>query len=746
MAPKKTASCPVQREMEDRLKATGFGVTTPFRGQSRLCQATRELAAQYLSGAVGREMAEATFALSPEFVASNAPPARQAAEAIRLIAEQAPLRFLPHEKLAGAATLEEATWHRIPLTQFSSVSHTTLGFEKALRVGYRGIRAELDARIHRGGLDEEGLVLVESMRICLDAAATWHERHVALLEERIAAPGNPHRANDIEVLAALRRVPEEPATTFREGIQALWMLWDFQRLCGNWSGIGRFDKMLGSLLRGDLQAGRITLDEARELVAHFWIKGCEWIGVRSWDSGDAQFYQNVVLAGVDEDGQPVANEVTDLVLDVVEELHISDFPIAVRISAQTPQRLLERIATIQRLGGGIVAVYNEDRIISNLTSFGYPLCEARDFANDGCWEVIIPGKTAFGYQPFDALLLLQQTLGLSNPADETRTPKTECLEWKQAPAGDAATPDFGDFESLYADFRARMEATLERLLDERPFHDQPVPLISLLVEGCIEKARGYIQGGPKYTVRSPHAGGLPDVANSLLVIRRLVYETREFTLPQFVSVLRSDWAEQEPLRRRIGREFDFWGNDAPEANALLQRVFDDYTGYVGRHRERHGVLRPAGISTFGRECSAFLPHRTAVASGQKKGAILAANFSPSPGTDRRGPTAVIRSHCAVDFSRLPCGTALDLKIAPTSLRGPVGVAAMVGLMRAFVRLGGIFLQIDVVDTALLRRAQEHPEEYPNLSVRISGWSARFATLTRQWQEMIIARTEQNTGG
>jgi formate C-acetyltransferase len=232
------------------------------------------------------------------------------------------------------------------------------------------------------------------------------------------------------------------------------------------------------------------------------------------------------------------------------------------------------------------------------------------------------------------------------------------------------------------------------------------------------------------------------VANSLLVIRRLVYERKDMSLREFVGILQSDWQDQEPLRRRIQSQFDFYGNDSADADAIMGRVFDDFTGLVGAVRERHGVLRPAGISTFGREGSDYLSHRTAAASGQRKGAILAANFSPAPGTDTRGPTAVIRSHCSVDLSRLPCGTALDLKVMPSSVKGEAGLQALVGLMRAFVRLGGIFMQTDVVDSALLRDAQAHPEKYPNLSVRVSGWSARFATLNKDWQNMIIARTEQ----
>ena len=137
----------------------------------------------------------------------------------------------------------------------------------------------------------------------------------------------------------MERVPEQPPRTFYEAVQALWEFWEFQRLCGNWSGLGRVDKMLGPFLERDLQAGRITLDGARDLLAHFWIKGAEWIGSDNWSvgtSGDAQFYQNVVLGGVDEEGREVTNPVTYLVLDIVEETHISDFPVAVRVNRTHP--------------------------------------------------------------------------------------------------------------------------------------------------------------------------------------------------------------------------------------------------------------------------------------------------------------------------------------------------------------------------------------------------------------------------
>jgi len=644
------------------------------------------------------------------------------AEAVRLIALNAPLRIIDGEQLVGAATLKEAMGHIVPALRGPSVSHTTLGFEKALAVGYKGIRTEIEERLSRGGLDESGNTLLHAMLSCLDSAKIWHGRYLDELK-KLSGEGKKDLGGIIE---SLKNVPENPPETFREAVQSLWMLWDFQRLCGNWSAIGRIDKMLGPYLKRDLAAGIIGIDEARELIAHFWIKGCEWITANTVGSGDAQFYQNIVLGGVDEAGNDVANEVTYLVLDVVEELHISDFPIAGRISKNSDEMLLRRIAEIQRLGGGIIAVYNDDRIIPNLVNFGYPLAEARNFANDGCWEILIPGKTCFGYLAFDALKILQDVLGLD--------------------ASDADLSQHTSFDELFEDFKIKLNNQIAqitgRVMTALKHNVGPTVLVDMLIDGCIEKGRSYYHLGPEYTAMSPHAGGLPDVANSLQVIKKLVYEDQEFSLAELADILRNNWEGHEETRRKICSRFDFYGNDSEDSNAMMSKVFDAYTGFVAGIPSNNGVLFPAGISTFGREANVFLPGRTASAAGSKKGDILALNFSPSPGTDKSGPTAVIKSHCAVDFSRLPGGTALELKIVPSSLQGERGIAALVGLMKTFIALGGIFMQIDAMDTALLRDAQAHPEKYPNLAVRISGWSARFATLSKDWQEMLIVRTEQ----
>lgn len=697
-----------------------------FPSPSRLSAATRSLASRSLSGEFGRALASLDARIDDVVDTKGMSGEMRVATAIRHIAANAPLRIHPLERVAGSATLREASMHRVPMCDLYSVSHTTLGFGRVLKLGYGGLRRQMDERLARGGLDEKGVDLLKAMRLCIDAAGVWHGRTMARLEELARDSSGDEQACYRSVLANLRNVPENPPTSFAEAVQSLWFLYAFQRLAGQWSGIGRIDQMLGDYLKKDLAAGKITLDEARELIAHFWIKGTEWCGEAAafGGSGDAQYYQNIILGGIDASGREVTNDVTYLVLDVVEELHISDFPIAVRLNRRSPEKLLRRIAEVQRHGGGIVACYNEEVVIKALTEFGYPLDEAREFTNDGCWEVLVPGKTTFIYSPFDLYQRLQQALGLNGDGVQT--------------------PDYSDFESLYGAFRANLRAAIDehnKGADGYATNAHPAPLVSLFTEDCIERGRGYYDRGSHYSVLATHAGGVGDVANSLLAIKKLVYEEKLLTLAEMLDMLKSNWQGQENLRKLAQNRVPKYGNDDPEADAMARRVYDDFTGYAAQVKERNGVWRPAGISTFGREIE-WRAGRKATPAGNLQGEYLSTNFSPAPGTDSEGPTAVLKSYCSMDFTRLPGIGTVELKVHPASVKGEAGIRALTALMKTFVKLGGCFVHIDVVDTAMLLDAQRHPEKHPNLSVRIAGWSARFATLNKEWQDMVINRTQQ----
>lgn len=646
--------------------------------------------------------------------------------AIREICEKAPVRICDGELISGAATLGAAIRHVVPAIHnrayiCSSVSHLTVDFGSVLRYGIKDIRARVTDSLEKyAGSEREPFL--KSCLSCLDSFEIWHGRYLDALKDK---PGYEDNYRN------LQRVPLYGATDFYEAVQSIWFTFAFLRLCGNWPGIGRIDVMLGEYLENDLKSGKLTLDRAREILAHFFIKGCEWVSGGNYGSGDAQHYQNILLCGTDEDGREVTNAVTYLVLDILEELGISDFPTSVRLNGNTDEKLLRRVAEVMRYGGGILAVYNEDLIIDSLTSYGYPLREARTFANDGCWEVQIPGATDFIYMPFDSLGILQQ----------------------QTFKGYAKPLDFPDFESLYAQYVKDLGDAVAGIC--RPYIETfyptsvpeeerkcnpayPCTTVSLFERGCVENGLSYLEGGPVYRVRSPHIGGFADTVNSLYAVKKLVYDEKKVTLAELVGILKNNWEGREDLRRYVMTHYSYYGSDNDGADMLAARLVTDFADICDAMNGKCGYRFPAGISTFGRQLE-WAPGRLASPHGRKAGEILAANCSPTPGTDINGATAVIRSYGKCNLGRMVTGAALDIRLIPSSVAGEDGLNALVALMRGFVSLGGYFMQPDILDASVLREAQEHPEDYQTLSVRVSGWNARFVTLNKEWQDMVIAQ-------
>jgi len=696
----------------------------------RCSEKTRRFAWDSLQGVYGRQTME-TPALNAEDIPGfdGLSVYGKYDAAIRLICEKAPLRLCPDELLCGSATLGNAVSHQIPLNAggkpiMASVSHLTCGFDRVLREGLDSYLERIHARMAKECTPAQEEFL-RSLENTVESLRIWHGRYLALLaEKRDSAADGTERAYYADLYDNLAPVPFGVPKNFRQGLQALWFLFAFTRLCGNWPGIGRIDVMLGELLRADLDSGALTMEEARELVAHFWIKGCEWIrlDLDHRGTGDAQHYQNIVLSGCDESGRDITNALTWLVLDVVEEFPIPDYPIAVRINQDSDPALLTKIAAVMRHGSGVAAIYNESLIIDSLVEFGYPLEEARRFANDGCWEVQIPGKTLFTYHPMDIYAMFQvHVLGM-----------------------DGEEKHYDSFEELMAVTRtliANHMAGWHKGADGFGKGGGPATVVALFEDDCIENAADYFCGGTRYRALSPHFGGMPDTANALYAIKKLVFDEKKLTFDQFMEILRADWAGHEDLRRYVRDAYVYYGNDNDEVDAIAVDLMDTFMTETRRIKERAGVKRPAGISTFGRQID-WKDIRHPHAHGYRKGDILASNLSPTPGTDREGATAVIRSHCKIDLSRLTCGTALDIKLEPNSVKDQEGLEAIAGLLAGFISLGGFFLQIDVMDNAVLLEAQKHPEQYQNLAVRISGWSARFVTLSDTWQRMIIERSQQ----
>ena len=706
----------------------------------RLSDTTHQLCDRAMSGEFGRKMTEHYSAVieSPSYLRLTKLERYNAC--IEAIVEQCPIWLIEGELLCGSATFDKAREHYVPAIRkdapeedlFRSVSHLTPHYQKILRYGVTGLEREIAKSLEQNKFRPERVEYLHQMQLTVSYIQRWHQRHLDALQEAISAAEGTEKNRLQTIRETLCHVPMEPARNFREAIQSLWFMFSFQRLCGNWAAVGRFDWMLGPYLKEDLRTGAITLDEAREYVAHFWIKGCEWVDTvtcigHTDGGGDGQFYQNVVLAGQDAYGNDETNDVTYLVLDVLEELRIADYPTSVRISSKSPEKLIRRVAEVTRLGGGLIAVYNDDVVIDALERFGYSRKEASRYANDGCWEVQIPGKTRFSYWPWDVLAELQQKilkLDTNAPSDLP----------------------YQSFDQLFEAYIAHLQ---ERFWDftqnKYRFFHTPNIVMSLLVDSCIRNGTdfGYKRGGGAiYHVESPHAGGIVDAANALQAIQYVVYEKKMMSLNEFMDIVKADWEGHEALRLHLRNELTYYGNGDAQGDAMMQRLFNAYVERVCVTKFYNGVLFPAGISTFGRQVTPeFLDHRTANPDGHKKGEFLSNNISPAPGTDLQGATATLRSYGSLDMRKLPGGTALEIKLSHATVRGEDGLEGLVDLFYAFCQLGCHFMQLDVVDASMLKQAQEDPENYGNLVVRVSGWSSRFRTLSREWQQLVIERTE-----
>ncbi len=649
--------------------------------------------------------------------------------AIRMICETAPVRVTEHELVSGAATLGGAVYAQVPAQYkgqyvFPSINHLTVDFFTPVLKGVDSIEALVKEEM--GGPDIGGrkLRFLESCLSSLESMRIYHKRYISELEKK-----RP------DILPYAKNVPFRPASNFREAVQSLWFTFSFLRLTGNWPGIGRIDRILGKFLEDDLERGLITLGEARELLASFFIKGCEWVrGVEAErGSGDAQHYQNIVLGGTDSEGNDITNDVTYLILDIVEELPIGDFPITVRFNAKSPEKLYRRVAEVIRHGGGTVAMYNEKTILEAMTRFGYAPEEAADFANDGCWEVQVPGCTRFSYWPFDSLqILLKDTLKLESEE----------------------TPEFLSFEQLkeayFGDLKKHVDAIANDILlgsivnlSDDPSKEEfrqlfPTTVIDLFENDCVKNKKGYLEGGTRYSVIPPHIGGSADTANSLYAIKKLCFDDDIVPLNRLLGILKNNWEGEEYLRQYARNKYVYYGNDNPEVDSIMAEILDRFSGFCEAYGTKHAMWIPSGVSTFGRQLE-WKDSRPASPFGSKRGEILAGNASPTPGTDLEGATAVIKSYCAADLTKQVTGAALDVKLFPHTVSGNDGIDSVSALIKGFLELGGYFMQLDVADVQTLLEARKDPAAYKSLSVRVSGWNARFVSLDDNWQRMIIER-------
>lgn len=624
--------------------------------------------------------------------------------------------------------------------------------DKIYRRGFLDVKEEIERR--QGELDylndpqayaknEE----YKAMAIACDAIILQSERHATLARQMAEEEQDLGRkAKLLKIAEVCERVPAHAPRTFHEALQAYWFvhLGVITEL-NTWDSFnpGRLDQHLEPFYRREIEAGTLTREQAEELLQCFWVKfnnqpAPPKVGVTEEQSGTYTDFALINVGGVHPDGSDAVNEVSYLILDVVKEMQLTQPSSCIQISKRNPDRFLRHACDVVRTGLGQPSIFNSDVIVKEMLHDGKNMADARSGGPSGCVTISAFGKescTLTGYCNWAKIFELALNDGI-DPATEDRIgPST----------GDAR--EFGSYEELVDAYRVQLRHTIdtkiagnnviERLFAER----MPAPYMSLLMDDCVARGKDYHDGGSRYNPTYIQGVGMGTLTDSLAAIKYHVFDEKAVSLPGLLDAMACNFEGQEDLRQRLLNKSPRYGNDDDRADDIAQTVFEAYFDVLdGRPNTKGGKYRvnllPTTVHIY------FGSVVGATANGRKAGVALSEGISPTQGADTNGPTAVLKSAARIDHARTG-GTLLNMKFTPNMLQGE-GLDRLVKLVRSYFRMDGHHIQFNVVDAATLRKAQERPEEYRNLIVRVAGYSDYFNDVGPELQEEIIARTEQET--
>lgn len=587
---------------------------------------------------------------------------------------------------------------------------------------------------------------LQAMDLACAAAIRFAERHAAEAERRAGACDDPRRRDELERIARVCRwVPAHAPRDFWEAIQTYWFvhLGTITELNG-WDAMnpGHLDQHLQPFYEAGLADGSLDRETAKELLQCLWIKFDDHpappkVGVTAEESGTYNDFTNINLGGLRRDGGDGTSELSYLMLEVIDELHLLQPGSNVQISHKTPDRFLRAACQVIRKGYGYPSVFNADAVVAEQLRAGKTVEDAREGGTSGCVETGCFGKEAYlltGYLNVPKLLELALHDGVDPRTGVVVGPRT------------GAAASFDGFEGLYRAFEAQLDHAIDVKVAmnqriERLFaRFMPAPFLSTVVADCIGNGRDYYDGGPRYNTTYIQCCGIGTVTDALSAIQTHVFGAGALSLPQLVAALDADFAGHEPLRARLANRTPRFGNDDDAADDLMRRVFGSLVERIdGRPNTRGGRYHLNMLSTT---CHVYFGGKLgASADGRHAGLPISDGTSPSHGADRHGPTAVCRSLGKMDQLRTG-GTLLNQRFLPQVLAGDVGLEQLVRLIRGYFRLDGHHIQFNVVDDAMLRDAQAHPEDYRDLLVRVAGYSDYFVDLGRDLQDEIISRHAQ----
>jgi pyruvate formate-lyase/glycerol dehydratase family glycyl radical enzyme len=634
--------------------------------------------------------------------------------------------------------------------------HTVLG-EKIYRLGMRDIIRQIqDSKFKIDWVnDPEAYAKNEelmAMDIAANAITMFAMRYVEELEQLASNIEHPtsnigHTKTELLELAEIcRRVPAHAPRTFHEALQYYW----FMHLgviteLNPWDSFnpGRLDQHLYPFFRKEMDEGTLSIEKAKELLHSFWIKfnnhpAPPKVGITAQESNTYTDFCLINLGGVKADGSDAVNELTFILLDVIEEMRLLQPSSMVQVSKKNPDSFIQRTLKITKTGFGQPSYFNTDAIVQELVRQGKTVEDARRGGASGCVEAGAFGTEAYilsGY--FNIPKVFE--IALHNGFD----PRTG----KQIGVLTGNPEDFGSFEELTDAFKTQLKHFIDiKVRGNNTIHSifanhMPAPFLSLLIDDCIGNGKDYNAGGARYNTTYIQGVGLGTMTDSLTAIKYHVFDKKTLSMPGMLKALEKDFEDYDELRVELVHNTPKYGNDDDYADDQAKMVFEMYYDCVnGRPTSIGGTHR---INMLPTTCHVYFGSVTgALPDGRKAKEPLSEGISPFQGADRKGPTAVLKSAAKIDHIRTG-GTLLNQKFTPSFFEGEESIVKLTALIRSYFRMDGHHIQFNVVSADTLRDAQKHPEKYRDLIVRVAGYSDYFNDLGEDLQNEIIRRTEHS---
>ena len=695
---------------------------------------------------------------------------REVAETMSVVIEEDDLIVgQPKEVLLSAddeARFAEYSTEYVRPHWFFSRGHLTPAWDTLLERGLLGIQREAQERAACLATDEAEAAqrreFWEAIAICCQSVVALSTRYAEAAARLAASAADPIRRAELERIAtACRRVPGQPARTFHEAVQSIWFV-DFvlHAICGARDySVGRLDQTLLPFYMDDVLAGRITREDALELLQSLFVKMNAFIGLHDHYATPVKrspcrdSVQYLVVGGQTADGRDATNDLSSLCLEAVDGLRLKEPNLTVRYHPGMDRAFWQKTCDAVRRGASI-GIYNDDVVIASLLNLGIPLEAARGYVYYGCCNPHLPGwEPQLREHQHSLPKCLELALNNGRDPHPVRPDRLELVSQDRIPGdvvdAEFAGPPTGEVEDLktFADLMqavktqighevARVVAAKRRYYEEDFLARRPFCFESALMHDCLARGKDLNHGGARYVHHNNYAGGLATVADSLAAIKLAVYEEGRLPLAELREALAGNFSGQEALRQRLVNRYPKFGNDDDTVDAIAKEIAACFCREVLKQRDPVlGVCWP-GIYTYHR-FKVIGQMVGATPDGRLAGTPTSENQGPAPGRARLGPTAMLRSLAKLPLRLTPCG-GQTITLHPTLFAGPAGTEHLCDLVEAYFALGGQHLQINIVTAETLRAAQQDPEAYRGLVVRVTGYSAYFVTLDRQSQDLLLA--------